>query len=54
VFYLNSTDFNSYGPKTIATTTAHRKGGRLSAPHEPGLGVELCYDVIGKPVFEIQ
>lgn len=48
-----STDFNSYGPKTIAKTTAHRHNGRLSAPTDPGLGVTPLYDVLGKPVFEI-
>jgi L-alanine-DL-glutamate epimerase-like enolase superfamily enzyme len=37
-FLFCSTDFNSYGPVTIAKTTAHRINGRLSAPVEPGLG----------------
>eukprot|EP01035_Chromulina_nebulosa_P017357 gene17357-22904_t len=49
---LCSTDFNSYGSKTIAVTSAHKINGRMSAPKEPGLGVEpimnelhLCYEI---------
>ena len=41
---LCSTDFNSYGPKRIAKTTAHRKNGKLAAPVEPGLGIEPIFD----------
>ncbi len=51
---LCSTDFNSYGPKAIAKTTAVRQGGRMSAPSkEPGLGVIPVYEALGKPVFEL-
>jgi L-alanine-DL-glutamate epimerase-like enolase superfamily enzyme len=49
-----STDFNSYGPKEIASTTAHRMGGRLAAPVVPGLGVEPIAQILGEPVFVIQ
>ena len=52
-FLFCSTDFNSYGPVTIATTTAHRNNGRLSAPTEPGLGVEPIMHALGKPVIDI-
>ncbi len=48
-----STDFNSYGPRVIAKTSAHRRNGRLAAPLEPGLGVEPDFEILGKPVFEI-
>lgn len=48
-----STDFNSYGPVTIAQTTAQRHNGRMAAPVEPGLGVEPLPEVLGKPLFEI-
>ena len=41
---LCSTDFNSYGPKRLAITTAHRKNGKLAAPVKPGLGVEPIFD----------
>jgi L-alanine-DL-glutamate epimerase-like enolase superfamily enzyme len=47
-----STDFNSYGPKEIAVTTAKRKDGRMSAPTAPGLGVEVIESVLGEPLFD--
>ena len=50
---LHSTDFNSYGPVTIAHTDAHRVNGRMTAPTKPGLGVEPLYDILGKPVLTI-
>lgn len=50
VFFL-STDFNSYGPVSIAETSAHRRNGRLAAPVEPGLGVNPREEVLGKPVY---
>lgn len=53
-FLFCSTDFNSYGPVTIADTTAQRKEGRLAAPITPGLGVVPRYEVLGKPVFTIE
>jgi L-alanine-DL-glutamate epimerase-like enolase superfamily enzyme len=48
---LCSTDFNSYGPVEIAVTTARNRGGRLSAPLEPGLGVDVKWEVLGKALF---
>jgi hypothetical protein len=53
ILFLFSTDFNSYGPVTIAETTAHRIKGRLAAPKAPGLGVEPLYDVLGSPIMDI-
>lgn len=50
---LCSTDFNSYGPTTIATTSAHRLHGRMSAPTEPGLGVDPLFEVLGAPVVDV-
>ena len=49
-----STDFNSYGPKTIAKTTAHRYNGRLAAPIDYGLGVEPIAEELGEPIFIFQ
>ena len=49
LFY--STDFNSYGPVSIAETTAQRRQGRLAAPVSPGLGVSPRLEVLGSPVF---
>lgn len=51
---LCSTDFNSYGPVSIAETTAQRKNGYLAAPVEPGLGVKPIYESLGEPVFDIK
>lgn len=50
---LHSTDFNSYGPKVIAKTTAQRINGKMSAPTEPGLGVEPLYEVLGSPIVDV-
>ena len=47
-----ATDFNSYGPVTIADTTAVRQAGRMAAPAEPGLGVFPRWDVLGDPVYD--
>lgn len=50
-----STDFNSYGPVSIAKTTARRgDSARLSAPTDFGLGVEPYKEVLGAPVFVIE
>lgn len=49
---LCSTDFNSYGTLQIAITTALNHGGRLAAPTEPGLGVEVIWEVLGEPVYQ--
>lgn len=49
---LCSTDFNSYGPVEIAVTSARNREGRMSAPTEPGLGVDVRWDVVGAPVFQ--
>ncbi len=48
-----STDFNSYGPVCIATTTAHRQNGRMAAPISPGLGVEPHMSVLGKALVDV-
>jgi len=52
-YLLCSTDFNSYGPTRTAVTTAHRRGGRLSAPTAPGLGVEPIMEALGAPVVDV-
>lgn len=53
-FLLCSTDFNSYGPKVIASTTAKRINGHLSAPKEYGLGVTPIESELGSPVIDIR
>ena len=37
----------------IIAITPDRKGGRISAPTSPGLGVEPDHDVLGEAVFDI-
>lgn len=49
---LCSTDFNSYGPVEIASTSARNCDGRLAAPTQAGLGVDVRWEVLGKPLFE--
>ena len=49
-----STDFASYGPVTLANTTALRTDGKLAAPVSAGLGAEPLWEVLGDPVFEVK
>ncbi len=51
---FTSTDFNSYVTVGTATGAPQRKNGRLAASTEPGLGVAPRWEVLGKPVLEIQ
>ncbi len=53
-FLFTSTDFNSYVTVGTATGAPQRKNGRLAASTEPGLGVAPRWEVLGKPVLEIQ
>ena len=49
------TDFNSYN--TVHTGTiagAEKRGGRMSLPQGPGLGVQPNMDVLGEPEFVIE
>jgi hypothetical protein len=52
LLWFRSTDFNSYGPVSIADTTAQRRQGRMAAPTAPGLGVTPREGVLGTPVFQ--
>ena len=49
---FTSTDFNSYGPVSIADGAPQRVNGRMKASTEPGLGIQPKMDVLGKPVWE--
>ena len=51
--HFGSTDFNSYGTRTIAEGAPHRSGGTMHASSDPGLGVTPKFDVLGDPVLEI-
>jgi L-alanine-DL-glutamate epimerase-like enolase superfamily enzyme len=50
---FTSTDFNSYVTVSIADGAPQRRGGRMSAPTQPGLGVEPKPEVLGKAVVDI-
>ena len=51
-FLFTSTDFNSYVTRSIAQGAPQRVNGRMSAPTDPGLGVEPRWDVLGDPVWQ--
>lgn len=51
---FSSTDFNSYGPVSIAENAPHRDNGRMSASDSPGMGCTPRMDVLGDPVLEIK
>ena len=52
-FLFSATDFNSYVTVAFADGAPQREQGRLSASHEPGLGVHPKMKVLGKPVIEV-
>lgn len=52
-FLFSSTDFNSYVTVAFADGAPQRKGGRLAASREPGLGVSPRMEVLGKAVFAV-
>ncbi|MDX1569805.1 MAG: cis-3-hydroxy-L-proline dehydratase [Xanthomonadales bacterium] len=47
---FSATDFNSYVTVRNAIGAPQRVDGRMSAPDQPGLGVELDRDALGDPV----
>ncbi|MDG2213425.1 MAG: mandelate racemase, partial [Verrucomicrobiota bacterium] len=51
---FSSTDFNSYVTCSIAEGAPQRKGGRLAAGAESGLGVKPRMDVLGEPVLVVE
>jgi cis-L-3-hydroxyproline dehydratase len=50
---FTSTDFNSYVTVSTAQGAPQRANGRMSAPLDPGLGIEPRMDVLGKPVVVV-
>jgi L-alanine-DL-glutamate epimerase-like enolase superfamily enzyme len=52
-FLFASTDFNSYGTKSIATGAPQRKNGRLTVSDRPGLGIEPIMAALGAPVLMV-
>jgi L-alanine-DL-glutamate epimerase-like enolase superfamily enzyme len=50
-FLFTATDFNSYVTRSIADGAPQRKGGRMAASTEPGLGIRPRLDVLGDPVW---
>jgi L-alanine-DL-glutamate epimerase-like enolase superfamily enzyme len=52
-FLFTATDFNSYVSVSTAAGAPRRRGGRMSASAEPGLGIEPRSDVLGDPCVDI-
>ncbi len=52
-FLLSSTDFNSYGTRTIAEGAPQRIDGTMTASDTPGLGCTPIMAELGPPVFTI-
>lgn len=52
-FLFTATDFNSYVTVSIAEGAPQRVSGRMSASTGPGLGITPRWDVLGKPVIDI-
>lgn len=52
-FLFSSTDFNSYGPRSIADGAPQRKNGRLAAPLAPGLGIVPKFAEFGPPAVDV-
>jgi L-alanine-DL-glutamate epimerase-like enolase superfamily enzyme len=52
-FLLSTTDFNSYGTRTIAEGAPRRIDGTMSASDRPGLGCTPILAELGEPVLKI-
>jgi len=50
---FTSTDFNSYVTVSIASGAPRRRGGRMAASSEPGLGIRPRAEILGKPALDI-
>jgi cis-L-3-hydroxyproline dehydratase len=50
-FRFTSTDFNSYGARSIADGAPKRIDGKIRASSGPGLGITPRMDVLGEPVL---
>jgi len=50
---FTATDFNSYVTVSNATGAPQRQHGRMAASHQPGLGVELRWEVLGQAVISV-
>ncbi len=53
-FLFTSTDFNSYGTRSIADGAPRRVNGRMAASTAPGLGVKPKLEALGKPVVDVR
>ncbi len=53
-FLFSSTDFNSYGPRSIADGAPHRVNGRLAASLAPGLGIVPKLAEFGPPAVDVK
>lgn len=53
-FLFTATDFNSYVTVSIAEGAPRRVHGRLAASTAPGLGINPCLDILGKPIVVVE
>jgi cis-L-3-hydroxyproline dehydratase len=52
-FRFTSTDFNSYGTRTIADGAPQRIDGKMRASTAAGLGITPRMEVLGHPVLSV-
>jgi len=50
-YRFSSTDFNSYGTRTIAEGAPSRENGCMKASERPGLGIDVIVSELGDPVL---
>ncbi len=50
-YRFSSTDFNSYGTRTIAEGAPSRENGCMKASQRPGLGIDVIVSELGDPVL---
>jgi L-alanine-DL-glutamate epimerase-like enolase superfamily enzyme len=51
--YFTSTDFNSYNDCHVTEDPLFQKDGFLSVPSDPGLGIKVNDDILGKPILTL-
>ncbi|MDC0226747.1 mandelate racemase/muconate lactonizing enzyme family protein [Alphaproteobacteria bacterium] len=52
-YRFSSTDFNSYNSITYTSGSPQKQNGKMQASDNPGLGVNIKEDVLGKPILKI-
>ena len=50
---FTTTDFNGYGTVTMADGAPRRRGGRMAASTEPGLGIAVRPEFVARPAVDV-